>query len=120
MTSPLHDEILTLEQQLLQPQYCGSSDFLQRVLAEDFVEFGQSGQRFHRNQIIELLCSGGDDTDLEIEEFEIAKLDTHTALATYRAASRRTACPVLRSSPWQKHPQRRWQLRFHQGTPTAD
>lgn len=119
MSESLRREILALEQQLLQPETRCSRDFLQRVLAEDFVEFGKSGGRWDKAGVIEWLGGSGDAPNVEIEGFQVHLLAADIALATYRSVPRHGDRAVQRSSIWQRHPDHGWQMRFHQGTPVA-
>ena len=113
----IEDQLQELELCLLQ----SSSHRLQHVaelLAENFVEFGSSGQTFTKEQTISALQSQPA-TECTVTHFQVQLLAPHLALVTYRA-QRRSEPPVytLRSSIWEQA-QERWRVLFHQGTPTS-
>lgn len=95
-------------------------EWMENILAPDFIEFGQSGRVFGRQQIldiapIELLST------IPLADLRIKPLDSNTVLLTYISevqypeGERR----ALRSSIWSRD-EKSWQLTFHQGTPIAN
>lgn len=102
--------LLRLEESLLQP----SAD----LLADQFVEFGSSGQIYNKQQVIESLKLGPA-IRLSITDFKTTTLAAGVVLVTYRAckdnAAEAQATYSLRSSIW-KLIEGRWQIVFHQGT----
>ena len=121
----LEDEIRALEERLLLPDVRTSPDELERLLADDFVEFGASGRAFDRAAIIRALATESG-FHASISEFRVARLAAGVVLATYRLvadgspAGRRHS---LRSSIWVRRDDRPdgvWRLAFHQGTRTDD
>ena len=92
---------------------------IEKLLAEDFVEFGSSGRVWTRDQIFELLASETFSPVL-IQEFNCALLAEHVALVTYRAVhtDATQGTHSLRSSIWVRE-SGEWRLQFHQGTPTS-
>jgi hypothetical protein len=104
-----------LEEQLLQPEVRASAERVGALLAEDFVEFGSSGQVFDRNQIMKLLREENP-TKRSLSKFESTVLSDSIVLVTYRA-TRNSKPPVhtLRSSIWRLS-NGQWQMVFHQGT----
>ncbi|WP_193166168.1 nuclear transport factor 2 family protein [Microbulbifer hainanensis] len=119
MTDTLTAEILELEESLLRAETRGNGDYLRRVLADDFLEFGQSGRRYDKTAIIALLSGAETPLVVDIHDFSVQTLADSVLLATYRSVRRGTGQAAQRSSIWQRHPVRGWQLRFHQGTPTS-
>jgi len=113
----LHD----LEKRLLQPEVRHSPDELDRLLPDEFVEFGSSGIVYDKMSIIDSL---GEESGIRITitNFTVTSLAADVALATYRAVfhSERSESThhSLRSSIW-KLIEGSWQVVFHQGTPTA-
>jgi hypothetical protein len=107
-----------LEEQLLQPEVRSSTERLAALLAEDFVEFGSSGQVFNKKQIIAALAEETP-TKRSLSEFEARMLSEDIALVTYRATRRSKpgtgAVHTLRSSIWRRN-NGQWQMVFHQGT----
>ena len=106
-----------LEEQLLEPEVRASAERVSALLADDFVEFGSSGQVFDKKQIIELLRQGTP-TKRSLSKFESTMLSDNVVLVTYRA-TRSSKPPVhsLRSSIWRLS-NGQWQMVFHQGTLT--
>jgi hypothetical protein len=106
-----------LEEQLLQAEVRASPERLSALLADEFVEFGSSGQVFDKKQIIELLREEAP-TKRSLSKFESTMLSDTVVLVTYRA-TRASKPPVhsLRSSIWRLS-HGRWQMLFHQGTLT--
>jgi len=115
--------IRDLEESLLDPRVRRSREALGDLLAEEFLEFGSSGRRFTRAQIVEaLVAEAEDEPRFSLADFSVLVLAPNVALATYRAeargAHRSGPRDSLRSSVWILR-SGRWQLLFHQGTPGA-
>ena len=112
----------SLEEQLLMPQVRSSSGEVADLLADDFVEFGRSGRVYDKQQTVAALA--GEAGSLKpvkrtASHFHVNELAAGVALLTYRS-TRRAASHVshsLRSSIWTWR-EGRWQMVFHQGTPT--
>ena len=109
-----------LEEELLEPAVRRSAERLSALLADDFVEFGSSGQVYNKSQIIRALVQDTP-TKLSLTDFESTMLSASVALVKYRAVRRtgHSAPPVhtLRSSIW-RLTNGQWQMVFHQGTLT--
>lgn len=119
------EEVRTLEEQLLQPEFRRDRAAVAAVLAEEFVEFGSSGRVYDKQQILDLLQTEAP-VRAVLTDFQARLLTPGTALVTYRAI-RPHASPApdgkieiraasLRSSVWVRR-DGRWQMIFHQGTP---
>jgi hypothetical protein len=108
-----------LETRLLQPEIRSSPEELSQLLADDFVEFGSSGQVYNKGQIIQALQQGSG-AQYALRDLQIRLLRPGVFLATYRVS--RSMMPdqppawSLRSSIWVLN-DGQWQLVFHQGTP---
>lgn len=123
----LHAHIHYLEMQLLQPNIRQSRDELDRLFAEDFVEFGSSGRVYDKETAIASMI-GEQQTpqyvfDAEIHDLKVKPLAPDLVLATYRlkvvSHTLQRKSFSLRSSIW-KHEDGKWRLVFHQGTPTQE
>ena len=109
-----------LEEKLLRQETRNSPGEVATLLHPDFFEFGQSGTVWSRQQTIDSLAQEcpmeGSLTDLSVRS-----LAADVTLGTYRAFGRDPAsgneCHSLRSSVWNLT-DGRWQMIFHQGTPT--
>jgi hypothetical protein len=108
------------EEALLDPLVRGDRARVEKLLEDDFIEFGSSGRVWTRAQIPELLAGEGDRL-IQVEDFECALLADAVALVTYRAIraddQSGERISTLRSSVWTKSPAG-WRMRFHQGTRT--
>lgn len=108
----LRAELLRLEAAIAARDPRGIDGGLMSLVATDFLEFGRSGRVWTRDSIRELI-EGPQSPPVAIEGFEVVELADGVVLVTYRTAM------TNRSSVWIRR-DGRWQLRFHQGTPTAE
>ncbi len=118
MQDSLSKLLCELENQLLQPEIRRSPKDIDRLLAEEFVEFGSSGTVYRKGQ-----CAGGmSQIRMSLSHFDAKLLAPGVALTTYRVVKHGEPRPhmkhSLRSSIW-KLMDGRWQMVFHQGTPAA-
>jgi hypothetical protein len=108
------------EEALLDPAVRRNRERVEKLLAEDFLEFGSSGRVWTRDQIFDLLATEPY-TPFVIEDFAYVLLSEDVALVTYRAVGKDAQSgeeiASLRSSIW-INKQGIWRLRFHQGTRT--
>ena len=93
---------------------------MNELLHPAFVEFGRSGRRYDRADIVDEFSSGGDLGRIDAGAFSISELADGVALVTFISshvdASGVRSRATLRSSLWVRTAAG-WQLRFHQGTP---
>ena len=116
MRNPFYD----LEERLLREEVRRSPEKVEALLAPDFFEFGRSGAIWTRQQTIDGLTAEPT-MDWSVTDFDARALSETVVLVTYRSVRRD---PVsgnewhsLRSSIWLLT-DGRWQIAFHQGTPT--
>ena len=106
------------EEALLDPAVRRDRERMAALLAEDFQEFGSSGQAWSREEILELLATE-DYWPPTMEDFECDYICEGVALVTYRTvrldAGSGARTVVLRSSLWTRI-EEAWRVRFHQGT----
>lgn len=117
-SQPTENEIRILEETLLDPAVRASSQMLQDLLADSFVEFSASGRTFDKEKVIADLLQQPVD-QYTIQDFRMQLLCPGVVLATYQAIrhlQQNQAQYSLRSSIWQ-YADDRWQMVFHQGTP---
>lgn len=113
MTHPL----AALEHTLWRTDSRHDRALMDATFAPDFHEFGRSGRRYTRE---DLLPNGEAQTiDATLHALTITDLSPTIALVTYRSELRRPTGTewANRSSLWDRT-SGRWQLRFHQGTPS--
>jgi hypothetical protein len=118
----LEGHLHQLEEPLLQPNVRKFAAEVSQLLAGEFIEFGSSGRIFDKQQII---------ASLQMEptayrallDFNTSALAPGVVLVAYRAVRQGgTGEPPiysLRSSIW-KLIDGRWQMMFHQGTPSQE
>jgi hypothetical protein len=106
----LEDEMRELEEQLATPSVRSSVDALDRLISDQFVEFGSSGRVYSKSDVIALLLAAPSVTT-SVTDFRVLALTADVVLATYRTER------SVRSSLWRREGQA-WRIVFHQGTPT--
>jgi hypothetical protein len=117
--------LLHLEEELLKPEVRRSANQVGHLLADESIEFGSSGRVFDKRQIIEALQQETPYPTIRISivDFTARRLDlaANVVLVTYRTIQQSgPEVPErsrLRSSIW-KLIEGRWQMVFHQGTPS--
>jgi hypothetical protein len=112
----------TLETELHKDETRRNRKRMEALLHPDFVEFGRSGTRYTRADVLEEF---GPDSILPVihsQSFDLIVLAEGVALLTYLSAhidsSGNPYRHTLRSSVWLRT-EVGWQMRFHQGTPTT-
>ncbi len=108
----IEDEIRALELRLLDPAVRGSAEELERLLCDDFREFGSSGRVYTKEEAIALLVADPA-VPQDFSDFAAMVVAPGVVLATYRAKG------AVRSSVWRLE-DGRWRLYFHQGTHAGD
>jgi hypothetical protein len=114
-----------LEERLLRPEVRSSAKQMAELLADEFIEIGSSGRLFDKRQIIDLLRdvqTGEYPSAPRAHDMTLRLIAENVVLLTYRtvrpASSEGQEHQALRSSIW-KLIDGRWQMIFHQGTPTT-
>ncbi len=120
MDEQLKDLIVGLEKELLEPKVRASNDGrLNELLADDFFEFGQSGNKYNKVDVLKDLPAH-EEEKFFTSQFEMRTLSSDTVLLTYflerENLEAKNKSSSRRSSIWQKRNDR-WQMIFHQGTP---
>ncbi len=119
MLTGLKQQLIELELYLLKSEVRTSAKELSALIHDDFLEFGGSGIRFGKEEVLirlpQVKCPEFSATD-----FELRMLAPDLAQLLYRATILKPSEFItrysLRSSLW-KEEDGRWQLIFHQGTP---
>ena len=114
--SGTEQQLIELEWALWRAETRFDPEFMERTLAADFREFGRSGRVYER---ADTLAVSGDSIEAELRDFQLAMLADDVALMTYVSEVRHGVLDLAnRTSIWVRR-DGRWQLRFHQGTPTS-
>jgi len=105
-----------LEESLWRAETRFDRNYLNKILAEDFFEFGRSGRIYSREENISVPPQQIEAT-LPLMNFRLHYLDAANVLVTYVSEVKYGKVErANRSSIWTKTP-KGWQIRFHQGTP---
>lgn len=98
---------------MLEPEIRTTPAELEKLLADDFFEFGSSGNVWYKKDCV---GEGGlSIRKMTLYDFEINPLSEDVVLMTFRVKDDTRMQDTLRSSIW-KFRDGRWQMFFHQGT----
>ena len=103
--------ILKLEQDLLKPHLRNSQPKLEKIIANGFVEIGQSGTLYNKHSIIKALSSE-QAKNITYVDMRLKFLSKKLALVSYQTSSRGRDM-VQRYSLWERT-QNSWQILFHE------
>ncbi|MGA8049356.1 MAG: DUF4440 domain-containing protein [Burkholderiales bacterium] len=121
-SGPVEQQLRELEERLLRPEVRKSADNIDALLAEDYVEIGSAGRVFDKHQVIESLQTESP-VRRSLLDFKATLLAPGVVLTNYRAIryglSGEQPTYSLRSSIWTLV-DGRWQMQFHQGTPSRE
>ena len=114
--------IRSLEEELFKQSVRGSPEVVKDLLADSFVEFGRSGGIYEKEEVLRSLAAESSESKamLTARDFVLRPLADDVVLLTYRSfrlVEGKEDRHTLRSSIW-KFISGRWQMVFHQGTPT--
>lgn len=107
------EAVKKLELEISSPEVRSSARKISALLHDDFEEFGKSGRRFTKADIVEELPSW-DYQKIEIRNMALVRLSAGTVLVKYQTEA--GGALSNRSSIWVKGGDS-WQMIFHQGTP---
>ncbi len=117
----LFNHLIDAERQLLEPEVKQSTEALDALLDDDFIEIAADGTSFNKFQVLTRLPT-------EVvpqfynQHFKGRMLSDDIAQLSYQAAFRRSARAEfnysVRMSLWRFNG-KQWQMVFHQGTPCA-
>jgi len=112
---------MTLEKRLLARETRRSAAALDALMTEDFLEFGASGRRWTKADVLAVLPGEDAGGDMEASGMTVQALGSEHALVTYELVERGAGAEIrrtLRASIWRRTVGR-WQIVFHQGTPVC-
>jgi len=119
----IEKHILQLENELLKLEIRKSSQKINELIAEDFIEFTSSGGIYHYKKG-DVFLEQNDNRELiwEILDFQVKQLAEGCILAMYKiikhSEKNENKKYSLRSSIW-KYNDGKWKMLFHQGTLTS-
>ena len=118
----LLEQLQALEVELHKPAARGDATRLNVLLHDDYLEFGRSGSAYTKADILSRLPAEARRATIVADGFALRRLAEDVALLTYRSAHLLGDGTLdrfsRRASVWQCKGLS-WQMRFHQGTPTA-
>lgn len=114
----LKEHLYSLETALLKEEVRKSPELLNELLADDFIEYSSTGAIFDKENVLNRLPSE-DDPRISLSDFEMKYLSPTSALTTFKIFVKSKAKYSLRSSVWKLNDMK-WQMTFHQGTPTVE
>lgn len=113
------EKIKELEFSLLKPEVRASREALDTLLADDFVEFGSSGNKYTKQDILERLPSNTDKVEYKVTDFAVETPSEELAIAKFTTERTTNGTELIvskRSSHWRKNGDL-WQMFFHEATP---
>jgi hypothetical protein len=117
------EDVIGLEVELHQDAVRRGRVRMEALLHPEFVEFGRSGRQYTREDVLAEFTGEVAHPMIHAEKFELAELAEGVVLLTYRSAhvdaDGKLHRHSLRSSVW-VWTETGWQMRFHQGTATAE
>jgi hypothetical protein len=108
-------QLKELEESLWLEETRFNNDYMQKLLAPDFFEFGRSGKIYSKKETLSHLPQKIN-AKLPLEKFKIHQVSKDVYLVTYISEVFTNKLRANRSSLW-KFSDNTWQLMFHQGTP---
>ncbi|HUG32929.1 MAG TPA: DUF4440 domain-containing protein [Acidimicrobiia bacterium] len=109
---PWVDILEEKELALLDPKVRADPAQVDRLLHDDFIEFGSTGRVYDKKVLLDML-EGESSSEVIVRDFAVRPLSTDTALVTYRSVGQ-SGQEANRSSVWVRDEE--WKLIFHQGT----
>ena len=111
--------IYELELSLLKPEVRSSREALGKLLADDFIELGNSGNKYTKADILERLPNALEKIQYVVSDFAIDTPSDNIVVATFkteRTTDGKEKVISLRSSHWRNN-DGGWQMFFHHATP---
>lgn len=109
------DELIQLEESLWLPETRFDLEYMDKILAPDFFEFGRSGKVYQRQDTLNI-PKQSINAKIPLKNIKVSKISDNAYHVTYISEVMENTVQIgNRSSIWLKTPQG-WQLKFHQGT----
>ncbi len=114
----LKEKIIELELSLLKPEIRSSTQELNRLLADDFLEIPSTGTPYNKSHALNRIPSE-EIPEFTLQDYQLRVLGKNLVQLIYKASIKRQNQDVidysLRNSIW-KLIEEKWQMLFHQGT----
>jgi len=111
----MHEKLQKLEESLWIDETRFDPNYMEKILAPDFFEFGRSGRVYEREDTL-AVGRQSINAKLPLENFKITEVLEGVVLVTYISEVQyETLERANRSSLWVKS-EDGWKLKFHQGT----
>lgn len=111
--------IKELELSLLKPEIRSSKEALDKLLADDFIEFGTSGNKYTKADILERLPNTLQKVEYMMSDFSVEMTSEDVVIAifkTERTIDGKDRVVSQRKSHWRKTDSG-WQMFLHEATP---
>ena len=110
------NKLKELEESLWREETRFDKNYMDKILAPGFFEYGRSGRVYNREETLSAPTQKIN-AKLPLQNFSVHSIDTNAVLVTYISEVKYDEIELgNRSSIWVKASDE-WQLRFHQGTP---
>lgn len=115
-----YDKLKILEEGLWQTEFRFHMNWMEKVLAEDFFEYGMSSRVYKRQDTLNVPVQEIK-SKIPLENFKVHLIDKNVAQVTYisNVEYEGELSRALRSSIW-SFSGTEWLLKFHQGTPLKE
>ncbi|MCK5831935.1 MAG: nuclear transport factor 2 family protein [Methylococcales bacterium] len=115
-TSEDYQRLKVLEEGLWQTEFRFDMEWMEKILAPDFFEYGMSSRVYQRQDTLDI-PSQEILSLIPLKNFKVRLLDTNVAQVTYISVVKydKKEYEALRSSLWSRNGNN-WELKFHQGT----
>lgn len=110
--------IKDLELSLLNPEVRSSREKLNRLISDDFIEFGTSGNKYTKNDILERLPNTLDRIEYKVGDFSVSTPSENIAITNFKTEkiiNGKDKVFSKRSSHWRKT-NGEWQMYLHEAT----
>ncbi len=120
MNKTITRKLKELEETLFRNEIRKSPAELTKLLSDDFLEIGSSGDVYNKKQIIEELQIENN-IKISLTNFEARKLSDNIIMVNYKSEKIENGNKyfAMRTSIWKLN-ENEWQMIFHQGTPVTE
>ena len=109
----MDEKILELEKSLFKLEYMTNLEYLNDVIADEYLEVGKTGLRFTKQDVVKELSALTEDRDITMYNYECTNIDENTYLVHYITKSGEQN--IFRTSIWKRDNERIYII-FHQAS----